>query len=174
MLKVAGVCNIKIIPIRKGSMELHKHENHIFFLPINILTVWCASFLGCMTHYRVSWSVSINNIPDIIPQLATWIVFANIATFLRQLLSSWRDKFIIHKNSSFRKWASWCTEQDKNLFSSPKMDVANFLAEPYEQGYQYSSLNAYCSVKKVDGQPVGQILRVLKGACNMRPPLNRL
>ena len=29
-------------------------ENHVFLLPINILTVWHAGFLGRTTHYHVS------------------------------------------------------------------------------------------------------------------------
>ena len=58
------------------------------------------------------------------------------------------------------------------------MDVANFLAELFQQGYQYHSLNAYrlaiYSVhEKVDGELVDQhplISRELKGAFNERPP----
>ena len=73
------------------------------------------------------------------------------------------------------KWAHWCGDP----FSGPISDVANFLTEPFEQGYQYSSLNAYRSSisfthKKVDGQPFGQhptIVKLLKGAYNNRPPL---
>ena len=95
------------------------------------------------------------------------------------VLSSWREKSTKSYNSSFKKWASWCAERDRNPLSGPISDVANFLAELYEQGYKYSSLNAYRSAissthEKVDGQPVGQhptIVRVLKGAFNMRPPL---
>ena len=33
-----GVCNIKIIPIREGSMELRMCENLILFLPVNTNT----------------------------------------------------------------------------------------------------------------------------------------
>ena len=29
------------------------HKKAFFFLPVNILTVLCAGFLGCMTHYIV-------------------------------------------------------------------------------------------------------------------------
>jgi len=36
------------------SLELHNimHENYIIVLPFNNSRVWCASFLGCMTHYE--------------------------------------------------------------------------------------------------------------------------
>ena len=36
-------------------MELCMHEKDVFVLPVNILTLWRAGFLGCMTHYYVSW-----------------------------------------------------------------------------------------------------------------------
>lgn len=57
------------------------------------------------------------------------------------------------------------------------MDVVNFLAELFHQGYQYHSLNAYrfaiSSIHaKVDGEQVGQHLLVswvLKGAFDERP-----
>ena len=98
------------------------------------------------------------------------------------VLSSRRDKSNGSYNSSFSKWASWCGERNRNPFSGPISDVANFLAELYEQGYKYSSLNAYRSAissthDKVDGHPVGQhptIVRVLKGAYNTRPPFTQL
>ncbi|XP_065918856.1 integrase/recombinase xerD homolog [Dysidea avara] len=97
------------------------------------------------------------------------------------VLSSWRDRSTKSYNSSFGKWASWCAERNRNPFSGPISDVANFLAELFEQGYQHSSLNSYRSAissthEKVDGMPVGQhptIVRVLKGAYNQRPPLPR-
>ena len=108
-----------------------------------------------------------------------------VATFLRQLqTSSSHHGGISQKkscNSSFSKWASWCAEYDRNLISGRISDVANFLAELCEKGYQcsYRSVNAYHSTifsthEKVDAQPVGQhptIVRVLKGAYNQRPPL---
>jgi len=70
-------------------------------------------------------------------------------------------------------------ERDRDPLSGPIRDVANFLAELYEQSYKYSSLNAYRSAissthEKVDGHPVGKhpvIVRILKRAFNKRPPL---
>ena len=95
------------------------------------------------------------------------------------VLSSWRDKSTRSYNSSFGNWARWCSERDRDPLSGPISAIANFLAELFEQGYQYSSLNAYRSAissthEKVDGFPVGQhptIVRVLKGAYNKIPPL---
>ena len=60
-------------------------------------------------------------------------------------------------------------------------EVANFLATLFEEGYQYSSVNAYRSAissvhDKVEGVNVGQhptIIRLLKGIFNVRPPIPR-
>ena len=38
----------------KESTELCIHENHGLFLPVNILMVWCTSFLDRTTHYCMS------------------------------------------------------------------------------------------------------------------------
>ena len=43
-----------LVPIGLGITELHRCENWVFFLPVNILTVWRAGFLGRTTHHRVS------------------------------------------------------------------------------------------------------------------------
>ena len=103
------------------------------------------------------------------------------ATYL--VLSSWRDKSTKSYDSSFGKWAHWCDEQDKlkDPISGPISDVANFLAELYEDGYQYQSVNAYRSAissvhGKVDGCAVGQhptVSRLMRGNFNKRPPQPR-
>ena len=59
--------------------------------------------------------------------------------------------------------------------------MVNFLAQLFEQGYQYRSLNAYHSAissvhEKVDGYEVGQhplVSRLLKGVFHQRPPQPR-
>ena len=50
----AGTCAAKLVSIRSGITELQRCENHVYSLPVTILTVWRAGFLGRMTHYRVS------------------------------------------------------------------------------------------------------------------------
>ena len=47
--------NKKMVCFGEGVMELYMCENAIFFLPVNMPTVWCTGFLGHMTHYHVSW-----------------------------------------------------------------------------------------------------------------------
>jgi len=97
------------------------------------------------------------------------------------LLSSWRAKTKSNYNSLFAKWADWCHQRDRNPTAGPIEDIVNFLAELFNKGYQYRSLNSYRSAissvhAKVDGEPVGQhplVTRILKGAFNERPPLPR-
>ena len=69
-------------------------------------------------------------------------------------------------------------ERNSNPIQGPVTDVINFLAEMYEAGYSYRSLNSYSSAilsahEKVDSHLVGQhpiVARILKGAFNSRPP----
>jgi len=73
----------------------------------------------------------------------------------------------------------WCAERNCSPISGPASDVANFLAELYEEGYQASSLNSFRSAissvhDQIDGFTIGKhpmICRVLKGAFNVRPPV---
>ena len=72
-------------------------------------------------------------------------------------------------------------ERDTDPVSCPINDVVNFLAELFQKGYQYRSLNSYRSAissvhEKVDGVEIGQhplVSRLLKGAFNSRPPQPR-
>ena len=97
------------------------------------------------------------------------------------MLSSWRTKSSQSYDSLFRKWASWCSERNRNPVSGPIADVANFLAFLHKEGYKSRSLNAYRSAissvhDTVDGVEVGKhpmISRLLKGAYHVRPPLPR-
>ena len=97
------------------------------------------------------------------------------------LMASWRSKSQKSYNSLFLKWERWCSERSRDPIQGPVTDVINFLAELYEAGYSYRSLNSYRSAissvhEKVDGHLVGQhpmVSRVLKGAFNNRPPQPR-
>ena len=94
------------------------------------------------------------------------------------MLSSWRPKTNSNYGSSFTRWASWCKQRDRNPLSGPVSDIVNFLAELFNKGYQYQSLNSYCSAissvhKRIDRFSVGQhpaITRALKGTYHSRPP----
>ena len=94
---------------------------------------------------------------------------------------SWRTKTNRFYDSLFKRWNRWCSERGSNPFSGPVSEIANFLASPFEKGYQYSSINAYRSAissvhDRVDGVNVGQhptIIRLVKGIFNARPPIPR-
>ena len=92
--------------------------------------------------------------------------------------SAWRDKTKSTYESLFKRWDSWCKERDRDPIKGPIADILNFLAELFEQGYEYRSLNFYRSAissvhEKVDGVDVGKhplMTQMLKGAFNQRPP----
>ena len=88
------------------------------------------------------------------------------------LLASWRTKSNKTYDSHFKKWLCWCSARGSDPVSGPMSEVANFLADLHEEGYQSSSLNVFRSAissvhDKVDGVEVGKhptITRLLKGA----------
>ena len=97
------------------------------------------------------------------------------------LMASWRSKSQSSYNSLFLKWERWCTAWSRDPIHGPVGDIANFLAELFQEGYSYSSLNSYRSAissghTRIEGLPVGQhpvVKRILKGACNINPPKPR-
>ena len=117
-------------------------------------------------------------IPEIIPQLAVWPI-SNRDTKL--LLASWQSKSSKSYDSMFQKWIGWCKERNTDPISGPVSEVANFLADLYEKGYQQRSINAYRSAiasahDRVDGVSVGQhptVSRLMAGVANLRPPRPR-
>jgi len=91
------------------------------------------------------------------------------------LLSSWRDKSNKSHNSSFSKWASWCGKQNRNPFSGSLSDVANFLADLYDQSYKYAYCSAISSTHdKVDDQPVGQHPENTQGSLQPKAPFTQI
>jgi len=88
-----------------------------------------------------------NNLPDIIPQLAVWAISAKTATFLRQLQTLYSHHGGInspnHKTPPLVNGPAGVVNGAEILFQALWCsDVANFRAELYKQGYQYSSLSA--------------------------------
>ena len=97
------------------------------------------------------------------------------------MLASWRSKSSKSYDGMFQKWISWCQEWDTDPISGPVSEVANFLADLYDKGYQQRSINAYRSAiasahDLVDGVSIGQhptISRLMSGVANARPPQPR-
>ena len=94
------------------------------------------------------------------------------------LLSSWRQKTSQSYDSLCKRWISWCSERNSDPVSGPIEEVVNFLAQVYEEGYQYQSLNAYRSAiasmdRHIEGLSIGQhplVSRLQRGAFHSRPP----
>jgi len=91
------------------------------------------------------------------------------------LPKSWRNKT---NKSLFDKWHSWCVEQSFDPFSGPVTNVANFLAQLFADGYQYSSINSYRSAissmhEKVNGHNVGHNTLIYRLLFHDRPSLPR-
>ena len=97
------------------------------------------------------------------------------------LMASWRNKSQSTYNSLFHKWERWCNQRNRSPIHGPVGDIANFLAELFQEGYSYSSLNSYRSAissvhERIEGMSIGQhptVVRILKGAFNIRPPQPR-
>ena len=127
-----------------------------------------------------------DSLPEVVPQLAVWIISGSTtrtARFQRELRNcSWRHGDRSHPRRMTHSLASgsarWCCERDSDPISCPLGEVVNFLADLYEQGYQYRSINSYRSAilsvhEKIYGYEVGQhpmVSRLLKGIFHERPP----
>ena len=80
--------------------------------------------------------------------------------------------------SSWRKWASWCSRRETDSFSSNINEILDYLTDLYQQGLQYRTINNHRSAisafhEHVLGKPVGEHPRVcalLTGIFNSRPP----
>ena len=97
------------------------------------------------------------------------------------MLAGWSKGTNSTYQSSWSKWNSWCITRELNPFSTDVRFFLDFLAELFEQGLQYRSINTVRSAvsmthTKVEGVPIGQhplVSRLLKGIHNTRPPQPR-
>ena len=77
----------------------------------------------------------------------------------------------------WKEWTRWCVQRKIDPFQATLGDIANFLAESFDRGIEYSTLNVYRSAisayhPRIEGHKVGQhpvIVELLKGAFNQRP-----
>jgi len=58
--------------LKYSIMELSMRENCISDLPVNNSWMWCAGFLGCMTHYCVSWQAILHCFMAVASFLQSW------------------------------------------------------------------------------------------------------
>ena len=96
--------------------------------------------------------------------------------------ASWRQSTEAQYSSCWRKWTVWATMHGISSSSPALSDVLNFLAELYDQGLQYRTINTMRStlsstLPKYNGYLVGQhplITRLMKGIFNSRPVVPKL
>ncbi|KAJ8047679.1 hypothetical protein HOLleu_06735 [Holothuria leucospilota] len=93
------------------------------------------------------------------------------------ITSSWRKGTSIQYDCVWKIFSGWCSEREINPFCATLEEVSN-LAEQFEKGKSYSTLNIFRSalsatLSPVDGKPLGPhplICRLLKRAGIKRPP----
>lgn len=94
------------------------------------------------------------------------------------LTKGWRNKTRTAYNANWRTGERWCNQQQTDPLSASIPLIADFLTSQYNEGKQYSTLNAYRSTissihPEIDGGPIGQhrdIKRLMEGMFNERPP----
>ena len=94
------------------------------------------------------------------------------------LLQSWRANTHSSYNLAWTKWCGWCAQRPIYPFSASLSDIMEFLADQYDLGLQYRSINTLRSAlstthPQVDEVNVGShplVQRLLKGIFNSRPP----
>ena len=84
-------------------------------------------------------------------------------------------------NSAWSKWYGWCSGRHINPLSASLGNILEFLADQFDLGLQYRSLNTLRSAisnshSQIDSVNVGShpiVSRLLKGMFNARPPAPR-
>ena len=97
------------------------------------------------------------------------------------LMSAWRKGTQSAYNYCWKQWHSWCDKRKIDPFCASLEHITNFLAELYEQGYEYRTINNYRSAisafhPEIGGMKVGQtntIKQLMTGIFNSKPPLPR-
>ena len=97
------------------------------------------------------------------------------------LAAAWRKNTSDQYASAWRKRVRWCAERKVSPVSASLSDIVNFLADQFQQGKEYRTLNVYRSAISmthpcIDSVRVGEhpvICQLLKGMFNSRPPQPR-
>ena len=100
---------------------------------------------------------------------------------VRLLSSSWRSSTNAAYASAWEQWLGWCSQRSVDPVRPSLAMVLQFLADSFEDGRSYSTLNVYRSamsatLPELDGAPIGQhplVVRLLRGICLERPPQPR-
>ena len=94
------------------------------------------------------------------------------------ILSSRRSGTSSHYESAWRKFCSWCSEQQIDLFRCSLTSVLQFLMDQLKEGREFNTIAGYRSAisafhQPIDGCSVGKHPRVsalMRGIFNKKPP----
>ena len=59
------------------------------------------------------------------------------------IMASWRSKTDANYDSAWRKWQEWCSDKGVYPFAADLPSILSFLADQYNEGRAYRSLNCY-------------------------------
>lgn len=98
------------------------------------------------------------------------------------MAASWRKGTQKDYAAKFRKFSSWCSEREIDPHTATLAQCADFLTSLFQSGLKYRTIAGYRSMLSAilppaDGVSIGQhpdIIRLLKGVFNKRPPEKRL
>ena len=98
------------------------------------------------------------------------------------VMSSWRSNTQAQYGSVWAKWSSWCVQQQDDPISCNLNHFLEFLAELFDAGLQYRTINVYRSAISVSHLPVDGCLLgsdplvtcFMKGVHELRPPQPRV
>lgn len=98
------------------------------------------------------------------------------------LAASWRPGTQRDYSVKFHKFCGWCREREIDPYKATLTNCADFLTSLFQSGLKYRTIAGYRSMLStmlplVDKFPIGQhpdIVRLLKGIFNSRPPEKRL
>lgn len=96
--------------------------------------------------------------------------------------SSWRRGTEVNYGTYWRRWARWTREHSIQKLDPSIADVLNFLASMFDQGLSWNSIGGARSalsstLAPIDGFKIGDhpaVSRLVKGAFNLRPPIQKL
>ena len=98
------------------------------------------------------------------------------------VMSSWRSSTQAQYGSAWAKWSSWCVQRQRDPISCNLNHFLEFLAELFDAGLQYRTINVYRSAISVshlptDGCLLGShplVTRFMKSVYELRPPQPRI
>ena len=98
------------------------------------------------------------------------------------VMSSWRSSTKAQYGSAWAKWSSWCVQRQEDPTSCNLHRFLGFLAELFDAGLQYRTINVYRSAISVSHLPVDGCLlgshplvtHFMKGVDELRPPQPRV